>query len=332
MISYPSEPILAIAASIQMEIDSFRFSAFEALNCALSYGTVSKGHRGEVLAQIILIRAFQKARMNSSLSPTEFQPISLKEFFEIFSRNSASIPEEFFTSFYSYPKILSEKSGRSVAEKLSLMREYSSAYEIEDESAKEPIDIVKGSIFLTHFIYLSSAGGAEITHDLLRYCFRRSAGIVLESGRSGIDMIIPVHINDDKFIGLLIQAKNRLKDSLHSIVRLDNPETHYKFRFSYIFSQKEQNSFLDAEVSIDNWPGLFLALGIDEPGAALSLRSKKRTRNTQIVDPTVLVLTGMNYAFLKDRDLEQLKAFRDFESHVPEYVRESLPVTYGMYN
>jgi hypothetical protein len=83
----------------------------------------------------------------------------------------------------------------------------------------------------THFIYLSEK--TLISPKLLQYAYRRTAAIVPETGRKGIDWIIPVRIKDgkdgdNKFLGLVGQDKNRVNDSLASLRDVGNDETHGK--------------------------------------------------------------------------------------------------------
>ena len=35
---------------------------------------------------------------------------------------------------------------------------------------------------------------AQITHDLLRYAYRRTGAIVVEDGRRGVDLIVPARL------------------------------------------------------------------------------------------------------------------------------------------
>jgi hypothetical protein len=214
---------------IQMHNPNFRLSSYEALLSSISYGAVKKGHRGEILAQILLLRAFQAETLCSyEFDPNMLLPISLKSFLKQFSRSNASIPDQYFNLFTSSSDV-HVFEGKNSAEKLVLERYFESEFELEDEEYLIPeVDVMQGQVFFTHFVYLSSTDRAQISHDTLKYCFKRTAAIVMESGRAGIDIVIPIHLSNEKFIGLLIQAKNRIRDSLDQIVALSNPETHYK--------------------------------------------------------------------------------------------------------
>jgi hypothetical protein len=92
----------------------------------------------------------------------------------------------------------------------------------------------KGRVCFAHFTYLSKeVQHPMITHDVLRYAYRRSSAIIVDEGRRGIDWIIPVRIGEDTFVGLVGQDKSRLSDTLESLSAADNETTHWKLNMHY---------------------------------------------------------------------------------------------------
>eukprot|EP00980_Cylindrotheca_fusiformis_P026669 scaffold16868_cov164-Cylindrotheca_fusiformis.AAC.1 len=66
-----------------------------------------------------------------------------------------------------------------------------------------------------------------ITPNLLRCAYRRTAAIVVDAGRRGIDWIIPVRVGKkDKFVGLAGQDKNRLAETLEGLADFARLESH----------------------------------------------------------------------------------------------------------
>lgn len=91
------------------------------------------------------------------------------------------------------------------------------------ETASRTLTYADGSVCFTHFVYLSKS-----VHGPLRYAYRRSAAIVVEEGRRGIEKVIPLRVAEDQFVGLVVQAKNRVSDTLQSLTSVDTAATHHK--------------------------------------------------------------------------------------------------------
>ena len=65
-----------------------------------------------------------------------------------------------------------------------------------------------GRVCFTHFVYISSET-RMMSKDTLKKAFCRSAAIVFDEGLQGVDIVIPVFLAEDEYIGLLFQIKNR---------------------------------------------------------------------------------------------------------------------------
>lgn len=197
----------------------------------------------------------------------------------------------------------------------------------------DKLELALSKVCFTHFIYISKQpSGAKLTHDLLRYAYRRTAAIVVEEGRRGIDWIIPVRIDEDTFIGYVGQDKNRINDKLHVLTDEANDETHQKLNCRYFLTDEEYQSF-PPKAMAKHWPCALFAVGVEEMGVAATEIARPRTRmdGLQVLyDFPCLVFTGMDYMDITDTEGNAaLIAFRDFERPVADKFQNSIPITYG---
>jgi hypothetical protein len=193
----------------------------------------------------------------------------------------------------------------------------------------------KGHVCFTHFIYLarSNDNGPLITPNLLRYAYRRTAAIVVDDGRKGIDWIIPVRVAEDEFVGLCGQDKNRNDETLEHLGEITTEATHHKVKPSYFLTETEKNLFIKELWSLD-WPAILLSIHVKEPGAELAKESTIQTRSKSMVDQyPCIILTGLGYKKIMCENFEAEQALcelRDQVEEVPDVYRQKIPLTYGM--
>jgi hypothetical protein len=193
-------------------------------------------------------------------------------------------------------------------------------------------------VCFTHFIYLSA--DALICPELLKYAYRRTAAIVPEQGRKGIDWIIPVRIkkeNDDNnewFVGLVGQDKNRVNDSLLSLQPVGNDETHWKLSTQYFLSNNERDKFSAVGWNM-YWPSIFFAIGSGEQNAGrvdISTRKLRSDTSSKEIQIPCMICTGLGYTKLVDSTSSaeiKLQELRDFVFDPPEMYQKFVPITHG---
>eukprot|EP00980_Cylindrotheca_fusiformis_P030475 scaffold24883_cov201-Cylindrotheca_fusiformis.AAC.1 len=238
VVAYPSEPILAIASRSFWD-QKFLQQALSQMKEYFACGAVDKGHRGEMIVRLLNLLAIDKcmARKQSLVVDVE-----LKDFLAQFDRTNAKLS-------CVLNRYMAGEQAPSVEEKKVL-----SSFDIMDKEDDETIRkayaqyLKQGTVRFTHFVHLARGDGPLITPDLLRYAYCRTAAIVVDPGRRGIDWIIPIRMGDDKYIGLVGQDKNRLGETLEGLSKNDNETTHHKVTASYFLSSKERQLFIEAQI------------------------------------------------------------------------------------
>jgi len=308
-ISYPSEPILALASREYTNRYKKAGSVLlAALREFLLSGAVAKGHRGEVIVRFLNLWAMDKAMKGA--------------------RCSGGVCE---ISFIKYLKVFRQTKKPLLPEKLFKCYEHDSLFK----------EIASSTVCFTHFIYLSNEPKALITQDLLRYAYRRTAALVTHERRQGIDWIIPLRLNTDteEFIGLVGQDKNRIADSLEYLIKADNPETHENLHPRFFLSADELATF-PARWRDVQWPSILFAVDVEGPGMSLvkmpdnkckRLRSGKKKPSKKIGIPCI-VMMGLDYAFLTNEERIHLKRLRDIVDVVNDRSITFTPLTYDRPN
>ena len=339
VVTYPSEPVLAVGAKVFMKKKENTKLMISALQDFCAYGVVEKGYKGELIVRFLMTLAMDRA-----MDPETVKEVTLKDYLKKFNRKDADLGE-----------VMNGLEGKcreqvDVDKELKMLRrlnlDWSDSRAIleakkQDQlsgAAPRPLTYADGQVCFTHFVYLSkSTEGPLITHDLLRYAYRRSAAIVVEEGRRGIDKVIPLRIDNDKFVGLVVQDKNRVSDTLQNLTSVDNPETHHKVNVDYFLTRDEKDTFRSAGVDLEkHWPAILFAIGVDSVGADIAAQlEQKRFRhnsvsNTDRFDFPCIVLTGLDYLGLMDDDAAVcLKKLRDFEIVPSDQKQGDIPITYG---
>ncbi|CAJ1943839.1 unnamed protein product [Cylindrotheca closterium] len=142
--------------------------------------------------------------------------------------------------------------------------------------------------FATTQAYPKSTGSKkQITPDLLRCAYRRTAALVVDDAHKGIDWLIPVHLGSDKFKALVGQDKNRIGDSFSNLQAVSNEATHRKVTPQYYLTKEEKEEFQKAQMSLD-WPAVLFAIDGDEEkigwveSSAMTLRSRTSRRQVSL--------------------------------------------------
>ena len=300
VVTYPSEPVLALAAMSVIRKAKCLSKVVTSLHQLLLHGAVSKGHKGEVIVRLLNLLAMDKApkRAQGSLE------VKLSDFLKAFSRKNAEINDAFLANLYP----------------------------AQGANASNEASCLDASVYFNHFVYLSEK--ALVTHDLLRYAYRRGAAIVAEAGRRGIDWLIPVHLGNDKFVALVGQDKNRLDDSMENLAAAGQAATHWKVQKEYFLNSEEQKSFQEAGYTLEeqqkSWPAMLFAVGVDPIGVLTADTIKKRSGcSTELSRGPCLVLTGLNYSFTDSATNSALETFRSWELPITEQKKKDIPITYG---
>mmetsp|Transcript_9988 Transcript_9988/g.21826 ORF Transcript_9988/g.21826 Transcript_9988/m.21826 type:complete len:829 (+) Transcript_9988:186-2672(+) len=338
VVTYPSEPVLAVGAKMFMKNQENIGRMISALQDFLTHGAVDRGYKGELIVRLLMTLAMDKA-----MGSEEVKEVQLKDYLVQFDRDDADLGELINGLNNNGYKQFDVEEELKKLKRLNLDWPDSRAI-LEDKKrnlpaqAPPPLTYADGSVCFTHFVYLSkSTQGELITHDLLRYAYRRSAAIVVEEGPRGIDKVIPLRVEEDKFVGLVVQHKNRASDTLQSLTRADNPATHHKVNVEYFLTEAEKETFRSAGVDLErNWPAILFAVGVDKVGAEVATQlEQKRFRhnnlsNTDRFDFPCIILTGLDYSKLMTADAAaRLKDLRDFEFVPSLQKREDIPITYG---
>ena len=241
IVSYPSEPILALASRSyvrKQNKEAFLQHAFFRLKEYFVSGAVEKGHRGEVIVRLLNLLAMDECMSNTNIH--RVTEVSLGNFLAKFDRMDASISDH----------LKGENGNVQLTDKQKKMLKREGILETAEAVEEEgfPVDILgHGKVCFTHFIHLSD--DAMITPDLLRYAYRRTAAIVVNAGRRGIDWIIPVRLvkdSDEEFLGLAGQDKNRMRDTLEALSDLSNDTTHHQVSAAYFLTSEEKETFENA--------------------------------------------------------------------------------------
>eukprot|EP00523_Entomoneis_sp_CCMP467_P020426 CAMPEP_0168852802 /NCGR_PEP_ID=MMETSP0727-20121128/13174_1 /TAXON_ID=265536 /ORGANISM="Amphiprora sp., Strain CCMP467" /LENGTH=822 /DNA_ID=CAMNT_0008906955 /DNA_START=124 /DNA_END=2592 /DNA_ORIENTATION=+ len=338
VVTYPSEPVLAVGAKMFMKNQENIGRMISALQDFLTHGAVDRGYKGELIVRLLMTLAMDKA-----MGSEEVKEVQLKDYLVQFDRDDADLGELINGLNNNGYKQFDVEEELKKLKRLNLDWPDSRAI-LEDKKrnlpaqAPPPLTYADGSVCFTHFVYLSkSTQGELITHDLLRYAYRRSAAIVVEEGHRGIDKVIPLRVEEDKFVGLVVQDKNRVSDTLQSLTRADNPATHHKVNVEYFLTEGEKKTFRDADVDLKkHWPAMLFAIGVDEIGADVATQlEQKRSRHNSVggtdrFDFPCIVLTGLDYFnLMSDEAADRLKKLRNFEFVPSLQKREDIPITYG---
>ena len=337
ILAYPSEPVLAVAAKRATKQANCLSTLISFVKQMLAFGIVHKGYKGEVIVRLLNLLAMDKA-----MGGSDVLEVDLRTYLKHFHRDgeNARIDDEFIDSL-SDQEGWNEDEQKALLEKHGLFDSVVQELRSSKQTHENQVDtILDGKVCFTHFVYLSNetkdGSRAMITHDLLRYAYRRTAAVIVDEGRRGIDRIIPVRIEGDKYIGLIVQDKNRLSDTLGSLVKADNDETHWKVNMHFFLTKEEQLSFTRAGVSLDkHWPALLFAIGTDEVGTdavkALTRRRLRSDGNSETTEFPCIVLTGLNYFGLMDEEVNRsLVDLRVAELGIDEGKEQYVPITYGL--
>ena len=340
VVSYPSEPILALASRLYtngVNLQPF----FQCMKESIPAGAVPKGHRGEVIVRLLNLFAMDKcaARSESYATPE----VTLREFLSKFDRQGSSI-----VPLLEGKITLDEKAQKRLKREIGEKNVKAAIKALEETSGSYQKLLDGGTVCFNHFIYVEKKAKSEaiITPDLLRLAYRRQAAIVVEEGRRGIDWVIPVRLqptvtpakpDDDSFVGLVGQDKNRIHDSVTGLASLSNDETHVKVSPSYFLSQCEREAFEEIGWSLD-WPSILFSIGVDDIAAStaqqptrIELRSEELAEGKEYYP--CIVLTGLGYDNIVGADaIEALREFRDGYIEAPEAYCKYAPLTYGVHD
>ena len=331
VVAYPSEPILALASrsyARKQNKEAFLQRLVVQLKEYFASGAVAKGHRGEVIVRLLNLLAIDECM--STLPDCHVDEICLGNFLAQFDREGADLSMH----------LKGANGNIQLTEKQRKMLKREGILETAKTDGVEgfPLALLEnGKVCFTHFIYLSD--DAMITPDLLRYAYRRTAAIVVNAGRRGIDWIIPVRVGDDEFVGLSGQDKNRMRDTLAALSALSNDTTHHKVSAAYFLNPGERKMFEDIGWSL-RWPAILFSIGAEEAGAALAEQATRmRLRGNDVGDTEdkfqfpCIVLTSLGYSKLMDNATDTaLRQLRDFVIEVPSVYKGKVPLTYGVSN
>ncbi|CAG8546594.1 5958_t:CDS:1 [Paraglomus occultum] len=172
LVMYPSEPILTEAAFWLVDDDATLVKVLQLFAASFQCGFVDAGHRGELVARLILIIAWRKCvQKNWGKDGLYTREISLKEFLSTLFGDLDSL-------------VTTNDSWKGL--KLDRL-------------------LLESVLCFTHFIQV------EYTPDsgLLEQLFRRGAAAILKFNQPGVDLLIPLKLPDDQFMYVTISVKNR---------------------------------------------------------------------------------------------------------------------------
>src|SRR5258708_10513195 len=205
---HPSEPWLAEAAAHEMNYlhgckSSF---IFDTLNEVLGSGIIDIGERGEVVARLIIMRAYDRAVQ--STNSKDGNPI-------FFSRGC--LLTEFINCLFS------PKEASNVLNSVSDVARKGEEEEEEEEEAQDRLtlgeEFKKARIRSTHFERVHSS---SVMSDMGCIAgIMRCAAYIAKCGQEQVDMLIPIILDAertgsgllrrDNMTAILIQVKNRIK-------------------------------------------------------------------------------------------------------------------------
>ena len=178
---YPSEPVVALAASLLLINEPFKgitwISTLKNLVKFIKSGAVENGYRGELLARVLLSIAWDlSVKTAHPLNPTvgdAYGPVTVRHFLTTLGSNN-------------------------------LVENIESCNVSKDQMAQ----FMNGHVFFTHFTYVT------FTQDIedLRKNFIMSSAIVCKRCEVAIDLIVPVLMPDGVMSYISIQVKNYTKD------------------------------------------------------------------------------------------------------------------------
>jgi hypothetical protein len=180
---YPSEPVLAEAACRIMNRRS-KLDVGEILSPMLPYvreGIVDGGARGELVARILFLMAWDRACKNDT---SEYKPR-----FTIFGDHKV---------LYTRPLVVREFL-HSLADK----DQFDVALNGQIDQ-KEMERFLKGRVFFTHF---TSVTYSVKRSDLIDF-YERGVAILCKRNQAAVDMIIPVRLCQDDMSYILVQVRN----------------------------------------------------------------------------------------------------------------------------
>ena len=155
----------------------------------------------------------------------------------------------------------------------------------------------------------------------------------MDGGRRGIAWNIPVRLENDEFVGLCGQDKNRMHDTLESLSKASEEATHHKVTAQYFLTSEEQQLFLDEGWSLE-WPAVLFSIDAQENAFGFAKTATRRRRSASNTIEAYrfpcLIFTGMNFDQLMTEDENnRLEELRSFVAEVPEVYVENVPLTYG---
>jgi hypothetical protein len=265
----------------------------------LQYGVVEKGNRGEIIARLVLLFAFDELVKNDGFASTP----TLKRFLWLLLGLKDEPIQEY----------------KNLEDDLPVHCESFSYLSDKKLSSLESLPL-DGLLNFSHFVGLQDA---VVTEEYLKECFLRQAAIVFETGRWGADMLIPIMHKDGSMTGLFVQVKNRKDDTLLTLMRSD--EVTFKLSTEYVM---KANEYRDVA-----YPAILLALGSSDDFADVSLvksfnlRHSKSQRISRL--PVVVICGFKTFSFLTNEEKKKMIEILDFIVRVPNEVRQCVPLIYN---
>jgi hypothetical protein len=306
---------------------------------------VNKGFRGEILSRTLNLCAIDKAMQEEQDKVGRAHPavveVSLSKFLEQFSRPDLTVNagQLWKTAIGESPR---NECDDQVLKRLALWDSFATDLVSEGPSDGEDAlsgkrsrlqSVMEAKICFTHFVYLSSfCKDPIITHALLREAYYRTAALIVEEERRGIDWIIPIRLEENKFVGLVGQDKNRMNLILDSLRSSDSAT--FKLNCEYFLTDTERRTFSDANIDDVHWPSVLFSLDGDKNDVGAAKLYRTRTRSPQPWERypyPCIILCGLDFVQLLGQDCcQRLKTFRDAELEVSAKLQASIPLTYSV--
>jgi len=184
IVHYPSEPILAQAA---LNLLWKNFNTFLNHLCNLiQWGSVDRGYPGEIVCQLVLLLAIHSDPLSKPLSPD-------------------STPTPTPTSF---------RLDSDLGKQISLMQYLSHLLPqllLDRMTLSLPISLLEGTVGFNHFIQLEYSLPKEQDRmkTLLKQLHHRYAAASVPHNEADTDVVIPVHLQNGRFMCLMVQVKNQ---------------------------------------------------------------------------------------------------------------------------
>jgi hypothetical protein len=190
-----SEPILAHASAQLMDHSNVLRNSVDQLIMALRMGMADAGYRGELLARLLLILAWDKTSKGAYDKASKINPsVSTKQRLSDFLRHL--LASDAYMAFQKH---------------------------LEGRKQEEILDFF---VFCTHFVQIEKY--TPNRNDLLEF-FKRGAAVVCQRNQVGIDLMIPVYaysgkdpkdaklgeeLQESRITFILVSVKNRIQSNL----------------------------------------------------------------------------------------------------------------------